>query len=199
MTGLLHLKRIMRAATGAVGDRTGEPGAEAISLVKELATTVATTDPLEDGDNGAEHAGERLPHGVARRRPSAAGRGAGLVLIADDTFDTREIYDLYLTRCGFSVLTAADGEAAVQTAVESRPDVVVLDLSMPRVDGVAATKRLKEHPETRHIPVIVVTGFPHQAAQRRAIEAGADAFLTKPCMPDELEAAVRSLLSRRSA
>jgi CheY-like chemotaxis protein len=121
------------------------------------------------------------------------------VLIADDTFDTREIYDVYLTRCGFSVLTAADGEAAVQTAVESRPDVVVLDLSMPRVDGVAATKRLKEHPETRHIPVIVVTGFPHQAAQRRAIEAGADAFLTKPCMPDELEAAVRSLLGRRSA
>jgi len=160
---------------------------------------VAIIGPLEDGDNGPERAGERLPYGVAQRRPSAAARGAGLVLIADDTFDTREIYDVYLTRCGFSVLTAADGEAAVQTAVESRPDVVVLDLSMPRVDGVAATKRLKEHPETRHIPVIVVTGFPHQAAQRRAIEAGADAFLTKPCMPDELEAAVRSLLSRRSA
>ena len=97
------------------------------------------------------------------------------------------------------MLTAADGEAAVQTAVESRPDVIVLDLSMPRVDGVAATKRLKEHPETRHIPVIVVTGFPHQAAQQRVIEAGADAFLTKPCLPDELEAAVRSLLGRRSA
>ena len=78
-------------------------------------------------------------------------------------------------------------------------DVVVLDLSMPRVDGVAATTRLKEHPQTRHIPVIVVTGFPHEAAQRRAIDAGADVFLTKPCLPDELEAAVRSLLGRRAA
>jgi two-component system cell cycle response regulator DivK len=160
---------------------------------------VVTAGPARDDDSGAEHVGERLSSGAAQRRPSAAARGAGLVLIADDTFDTRELYDLYLTRCGFSVLTAADGEAAVQTAVESRPDVVVLDLSMPRVDGVAATTRLKEHPQTRHIPVIVVTGFPHEAAQRRAIDAGADVFLTKPCLPDELEAAVRSLLGRRAA
>ncbi len=127
---------------------------------------------------------------------AARARGAGLVLIADDTFDTRELYDLYLTRCGFSVLTVADGEAAVQTALESRPDVIILDFSMPRVDGIAATKRLKEHALTRHIPVIMVTGFPHQATQCSALESGAAAFLTKPCLPEDLGATVRRLLDR---
>src|SRR3989442_5739519 len=95
---------------------------------------------------------------------------------------------MYLTQCGFAVLTVTDGEAAVQTALESRPDVIVLDFSMPGVDGIAATKRIKEHALTRHIPVIFFTGFPHQAAQRGALEADASAFLAQPCLPQELEA-----------
>jgi two-component system cell cycle response regulator DivK len=118
------------------------------------------------------------------------------VLIADDTFDTRELYGLYLTRCGFAVQTVTDGEAAVEVALESRPDVIVLDFSMPRVDGITATKRIKEHPRTCHIPVIVVTGFPHQAAQRGALEAGADVFLGKPCLPEDLAKQVQRLLDR---
>lgn len=127
---------------------------------------------------------------------AAGARGAGLILIADDTFDTRELYGLYLTQCGFAVQTVTDGEAAVQTALESRPDVIVLDLSMPRLDGITATKRIKAHPDTRHIPVIVVTGFPHQAAQRGALEAGADVFLGKPCLPEDLAGHVQGLLDR---
>jgi two-component system cell cycle response regulator DivK len=118
------------------------------------------------------------------------------VLIADDTFDTRELYGLYLTLCGFAVQTVTDGEAAVEIALESPPDVIVLDLSMPRVDGITATKRLKEHPKTCHIPVIVVTGFPHQAAQRGALEAGADVFLGKPCLPEELGEQIQRLIDR---
>jgi CheY-like chemotaxis protein len=119
-----------------------------------------------------------------------------LILIADDTFDTRELYGLYLTQCGFAVQTVTDGEAAVQTALESRPDVIVLDLSMPRLDGITATKRIKAHPDTRHIPLIVVTGFPHQAAQRGSLEAGADVFLGKPCLPEDLAGHVQRLLDR---
>lgn len=127
---------------------------------------------------------------------SAGSRSAGLVLIADDTFDTRELYDLYLRQCGFAVQTVTDGEAAVQMAWESRPDVIVLDLSMPRVDGITATRRIKEHPRTRHIPVIVVTGFPHQEAQREALAAGADVFLRKPCLPEDLGQHVQRLIDR---
>jgi two-component system, cell cycle response regulator DivK len=126
----------------------------------------------------------------------AGGRRSGLILIADDTFDTRELYSFYLIQCGFSVKTVTDGEAAVQTALESLPDVIVLDLSMPRVDGIAATKRIRAQPETRHIPVIVVTGFPHRAAQRDALEAGADVFLGKPCLPEDLARQVQRLIAR---
>ena len=88
-----------------------------------------------------------------------------------------------------------DGEAAVETALESSPDVVVLDLSMPRVDGIAATKRLKQDPRTRHIPIIILTAYPHKAIQQGALEAGADAFLTKPCLPEGLEQQIRKLLT----
>lgn len=132
--------------------------------------------------------------------PSAAVRSAAArVLIADDTFDTRELYSLYLTRCGFAVQTVTDGEAAIEIALESPPDVMILDFSMPRLDGIAATKRLKAHPRTSQIPVILVTGFPHQAAQRAALEAGAEVFLGKPCLPEELATEVQRLVDRRPA
>jgi two-component system cell cycle response regulator DivK len=131
-----------------------------------------------------------------RRWATAGARKAGLILIADDTFDTRELYGFYLTQCGFAVQTVTDGEEAVEAALESRPDVIVLDLSMPRVDGIAATKHLKSQPDTRHIPVILVTGFPHRAAQRGALDAGADVFLGKPCLPEDLARHVQRLIDR---
>jgi len=149
-----------------------------------------------DDDHGAREVDPTLGSPPPRRIWAAGARGAGLILIADDTFDTRELYGLYLTQCGFAVQTVTDGEAAVQTALESRPDVIVLDLSMPRLDGITATKRIKAHPDTRHIPLIVVTGFPHQAAQRGSLEAGADVFLGKPCLPEDLAGHVQRLLDR---
>jgi len=102
---------------------------------------------------------------------------------------------LYLTQRGFRVQTVVDGEAAVEMAIESGPDVIVLDLSMPRLDGVAATKRLKQDARTRHIPIIILTGYPHKAIQERALEAGADAFLTKPCLPEDLDQQIRKFLA----
>jgi two-component system, cell cycle response regulator DivK len=120
---------------------------------------------------------------------------APLVLIAEDTFDTRELYEMFLTQRGFKVQTVVDGEAAVETALESGPDVIVLDLSMPRLDGVAATKRLKRDARTRDIPIIIITAYPHKATQQAAFEAGADAFLTKPCLPEDLERQIRKFLT----
>jgi len=166
-----------------------------IALSRYRLTRRRSIQAGRDGDAAADH----VPSEPQEADTTAArSRGAGLVLIADDTFDTRELYDMYLTQCGFAVLTVTDGEAAVQTALESRPDVIVLDFSMPSVDGIAATKRIKEHALTRHIPVIFFTAFPHQAAQRGALEAGAAVFLTKPCLPKDLEATIRRLLNRRA-
>jgi two-component system, cell cycle response regulator DivK len=149
-------------------------------------------------DEAAREPQEQRPSAATRRRGAAGSANAGRVLIADDTFDTRELYSLYLTLCGFAVQTVADGEAAIEIALESQPDVMILDLSMPRLDGIAATKRLKADPRTSQIPVIVVTGFPHKAAQRAALEAGAALFLGKPCLPDDLAKEVQRLIDRRS-
>ena len=94
-----------------------------IALSRYRLTRRRSIQAGRDGDAAADH----VPSEPQEADTTAArSRGAGLVLIADDTFDTRELYDMYLTQCGFAVLTVTDGEAAVQTALESRPDVIVL-------------------------------------------------------------------------
>ena len=100
----------------------------------------------------------------------------------------------YLDHVGFSVRTVADGEVALAAAVEMQPDVIVMDLSMPHLDGITATQRLRLLPRTRNVPVILLTGYPQKAIERRALEAGVDVFLTKPCLPEDLEAHVRCII-----
>jgi CheY-like chemotaxis protein len=128
------------------------------------------------------------------RSPSSRGRRAGLVLIVDDSRDARELYAMYLTHCGFSAFTARDGSEAVDAAVQLEPNVIVMDLSMPTVDGITATLRIRRHPRTRDIPLILLTGYPQQAIERDALRVGVDVFLTKPCLPEDLETHVRRLL-----
>ena len=114
----------------------------------------------------------------------------------DDTADVRELYAEYLTARGFRVATARDGEAGIAAATQSRPDIIVMDLSMPKLDGIEAIKRLKSDARTRKVPVILLTGYPYRAIEQGALEAGADAFLTKPCLPEDLESHVQHLLDR---
>jgi CheY-like chemotaxis protein len=135
---------------------------------------------------------------MPRRRSSdrrAARRAAG-VLIVDDTPDVRELYGEYFTARGFRVVTARDGEAGIATATEHRPDVIVMDLSMPRLDGITAIRHLKADHRTRKVPVILLTGYPYKAIEEGALEAGADAFMTKPCLPEDLERQVHQLLDQ---
>ena len=127
-------------------------------------------------------------------RPTARRRSAPVVLIVDDTRDTRELYGVYFTSCGFRVVTADDGESAVRVASEQRPDVVIMDLAMPRLDGIVATQRIKQDRRTRRARIIILTGYPFKAIERGALESGADKFLTKPCLPEDLEHHVRDLL-----
>jgi two-component system, cell cycle response regulator DivK len=122
---------------------------------------------------------------------------AGVVLVADDSFDAREMYAMYFQHRGYGAYTAEDGDAAVHIARDVRPDLIVMDLSMPRVDGITAIQRLKQDPRTQSIPVILLTGHPSKAAERGALEAGAAIFLTKPCLPEDLEHHVSEILKSR--
>jgi CheY-like chemotaxis protein len=123
---------------------------------------------------------------------AAADRVRPLVLLVDDCEDTRTLYAEYLDLAGFDVKEAHDGLAALDQAAQAIPDVVVMDLSLPALDGRQAAARLKADPRTATVPVIVVSGF-----NREVVEDGAqpwDSYVRKPCLPDDLVAAIRRLL-----
>jgi CheY-like chemotaxis protein len=126
------------------------------------------------------------------RRP----RRGGLVLIVDDSAHTRELYSEYLIFRGLGVVSAPDAEAGLMLAHSLRPDVIVMDIAMPRLNGITATQRLKQDPRTRRIPVIVLTGYVFRAIEQGALEVGADTILTKPCLPEDLELTIRRLMTR---
>jgi two-component system cell cycle response regulator DivK len=120
-------------------------------------------------------------------------RNRPVILIADDTTDTRELYAEYFRTRDFVAVTAADGAAAVQIALDQVPDVIVMDLAMPQIDGLTATRKIKEDARTRRTRVILLTGYPMNSIARQASEAGVDTYLTKPCLPEELERHVNGL------
>jgi len=117
-----------------------------------------------------------------------------VVLVVDDTSDTLELYSLYLTGKGFKVPTARDGRSGIDAADRLQPDVIVMDHSLPGIDGLEATRRLKAEPRTSHIPVLILTAYPMRAVQAGALDGSADSFLTKPCLPEDLEQHLRQLL-----
>lgn len=116
-----------------------------------------------------------------------------VVLVVDDDLDARLIYRHYLTVMGCHVYTARDGFIGVEMAKRKKPDVIVMDLAMPRLNGWAATAELKESPTTRDIPIIVLTAV--SASRNDARVAGCDGFLAKPCLPEMLWSEIRALIS----
>lgn len=122
---------------------------------------------------------------------------APLVLVVDDVAHGREIFAEYLEFRGFRVATAEDGIEAMEKAFELRPDVILMDLSLPGIDGWEATRRLKQDERTSAIPIIALTAHALASAHDRAKEVGCDAVVTKPCIPKDLEAEVRRQLAAR--
>jgi putative two-component system response regulator len=118
---------------------------------------------------------------------------AGRILIVDDESQNVEVLRRLMTRVGYDVLTAPDGESALQSVVRDSPDLVLLDVNMPGIDGIEVCRRLKSDPKTRLIPVVLITTLTASEDRIRGIEAGADDFLSKPPVTAELEARVRSL------
>jgi DNA-binding response OmpR family regulator len=123
--------------------------------------------------------------------------GRPLVLVADDDEDIRSLIVFRLERAGYEVLSAADGETALQLATERRPDLAVLDVMMPKLDGYELTQRLRAQEETSRMPVILLTARAQEADVARGFEAGADDYIKKPFSPQELGARVQAILGRR--
>jgi CheY-like chemotaxis protein len=118
------------------------------------------------------------------------------VLVVDDYPDAREMYSEYLEFSGFDVIQAVNGMEALQRAVDAAPDIILMDLSLPVMDGWEATRRLKEDARTSSIPVVALTGHALAGISEGAMKAGCDAFVTKPCLPEDLVKEIRKVLDR---
>jgi two-component system cell cycle response regulator DivK len=123
-----------------------------------------------------------------------ADRGAPLVLVVDDYRDAREMYAQYLVFSGFRVIEAADGAEAIAQALKTKPDIILMDLSLPGMDGWEATRRLKADRRTSAIPVVALTGHALPGYSASARQAGCDGFITKPCLPEAVVTELRRLL-----
>ena len=117
------------------------------------------------------------------------------VLVADDERQIRDLLSEFLTSEGYEVLLASDGEEATGLAEREYPDVILLDVKMPGIDGIEVCKRLKAEPKTQFIPVIMITGYVDN--KMAAIEAGADDFVNKPIDLVELAVRLKSILRIR--
>ena len=121
------------------------------------------------------------------------------VLLVDDYPDAREMYSEYLEFSGFDVVEAGNGMEALQRAVDTTPDIILMDLSLPVMDGWEATRRLKADQRTKAIPVVALTGHALAGISEGAKQAGCDAFVTKPCLPEDLVREIRKILDRPSS
>ena len=123
-----------------------------------------------------------------------------LILIVDDIGDNRQMYAEYLEYGGYRVEQAGSGAEAVVFAEEVTPALIVMDLSMPDMDGWEAIRRIRSNARTASIPILVVSGYSLDATQRGiAVGARADAFLIKPCLPEDLAAKIAAMLAPRAA
>ena len=125
-------------------------------------------------------------------------QNAPLILVVDDYQDAREMYAEYLQFSGFRVAEARNGNEAVERAFALKPDLILMDLSLPGMDGWEATRRLKADEATKKIPIVALTGHALAGASEGARKAGCDSFVTKPCLPDDLVVEVRRMLGASS-
>ncbi|MFF4319460.1 response regulator transcription factor [Streptomyces sp. NPDC001568] len=143
---------------------------------------------------------QRTEPGRSTDRDPGTGEAGGLVLVVDDDPTVSEVVTGYLERAGFTALRAADGPAALEAADRHRPDLIVLDLMLPGMDGLEVCRRLRDRERgTRPVPVVMLTARGDEDDRILGLEVGADDYVTKPFSPRELVLRVRSVLRRASA
>jgi DNA-binding response OmpR family regulator len=124
------------------------------------------------------------------------GNGQPLILIAGDDPDILALVSFRLERAGYEVVQARNGEEAVQVALARRPDLAVIDVMMPRIDGYEATRQLRQQEETSRMPIILLTARVQEEDIARGFDAGADDYVRKPFSPQELGSRVQAALGR---
>jgi two-component system cell cycle response regulator DivK len=122
---------------------------------------------------------------------------APLILLVDDYEDARVMYGHFLRMSGYEPLEAATGEEALELAYARVPDLILLDMSLPGIDGWEVTAELKRNARTKHIPIVALTAHALQTERQRTERAGCDGFLAKPCAPPDLLAEISRLLGPR--
>jgi chemosensory pili system protein ChpA (sensor histidine kinase/response regulator) len=138
---------------------------------------------------------ERMAPQVPKPGAAAATAGPPLVMIVDDSLTVRKITSRTLTREGFAVITAKDGVDALQLLVDRTPDVILLDIEMPRMDGFEFTKMIKADSKYAHIPIIMITSRTAEKHRNRAKELGVDLYLGKPYQEEDLLKNLREILA----
>ena len=124
---------------------------------------------------------------------------SGRILVIDDEAGIRESLRMILEYEGYTCVLAATGEEALALAHTHLPDLILLDMSLPGIDGWEVTAELKNDEKTRHIPIVALTAHALQAERQRTFRAGCDGFLAKPCAPPDLLAEICRLLGRRES
>jgi PleD family two-component response regulator len=119
------------------------------------------------------------------------------ILIAEDDLQSVELLEAYLADTGYEIRTATDGDATLREAQQWQPDVILLDIMMPKISGFEVCKRLRANPASRTIGILMITALDQSSDVERAVEAGTDDFLTKPINKTDLLLRIRSLLKSR--
>ena len=136
-------------------------------------------------------------HLNATEEPEAAKKY--LILVVDDSADNVALLSLDLQHEGYKVVTATDGEEAISVASVTQPNLILMDISMPKLDGLGATRRIREKEALRDIPVIAVTAFSTEGFQRAAYDVGFSGYLTKPIDFDRMHQLVAGLLAPKGS
>jgi CheY-like chemotaxis protein len=123
--------------------------------------------------------------------------GAPRILIADDDPQNAELLEVYLSGTEYELRSAANGEESMQQVAAWKPDLILLDIMMPKISGFEVCKRLRADPETRDVAVLMITALNQPSDVDRAVEAGCDDFLSKPINKNDLLLRVRALLAAR--
>ena len=134
---------------------------------------------------------------VRARPPELPVHTPPLVLVVDDDQNAREGLAEFLVGCGYRVSEASDGPEALRKAIRRRPDLVLLDLAIPRLDGWTVARTLRADPVFACVPVVALSGLDYPDERLRAAESGCDAFVSKPCDPRRLLETIRTLLAAR--
>jgi len=128
------------------------------------------------------------------KKKSHEARRTARILLVEDYEDAREMYAELLSHAGYSVATALDGEEGLDRALSERFDLIVMDIALPKLDGLSVIAALRRRADTKAVPIIGLSAMPDADMRRAVLDSGADVFIEKPCLPAELEGAVRKLL-----